>query len=82
MSEKRLGCMQTVGEPLLVCRRLSDELQPRQAGALLDAQDRNGAQTASEESIKSRDLKDTSSLPGTGSLYSAEIADKASLHSK
>ena len=51
---------------------MSDELQPRQTGALLDAHDRNGAQTASEESIKSKDLKDTSSLQETGSLHSAE----------
>jgi len=61
---------------------MSDELQPRQAGPLLDAHDRNGAQTASEESIKSRDLKDTSSIHETGSLHSAESADKTGLHSK
>ncbi|KAL0037531.1 hypothetical protein WJX77_001281 [Trebouxia sp. C0004] len=62
--------------------RMSDELQPRQAGPLLDAHDRNGAQTASEESIKSKDLKDTSSIHETGSLHSAESADRAALHSK
>ena len=61
---------------------MSDELQPRQAGPLLDAHDRNGAQTASEESIKSKDLKDTSSLHETGSLHSAESAGRAALHSK
>ena len=59
---------------------MSDELQPRQAGPLLDAHDRNGAQTASEESIKSKDLRDTSSLHETGSLHSAEALDTTALH--
>lgn len=61
---------------------MSDELQPRQAGPLLDAHDRNGAQTASEESIKSKDWRDSSSLHETGSLHSAEALDTPPLHTK
>ena len=67
---------------IIVSCRMSDELRPRQAGPLLDAHDRNGAQTASEESIKSNDLKDTSSIHEIGFLHSAESADRAALHTK
>ena len=47
---------------------MSDELQPRQASALLDAQDRNGAQTASQESLNSKELQEIGSFKSDGSV--------------
>ena len=49
---------------------MSDELQPRQAAALLDAQDRNGALTASDESLTSKELQEI------GSFNSADTVDR------
>lgn len=47
---------------------MSDELQPRQAADLLDAQDRNGALTASEESLNSKELQEIGSFNSAGSV--------------
>ena len=47
---------------------MSDELQPRQAAALLDAQDRNGALTASDESLNSKELQEIGSFNSAGSV--------------
>lgn len=47
---------------------MSDELQPRQAADLLDAQDRNGALTASDESLTSKELQEIGSFNSAGSV--------------
>ena len=54
-------------QSLTLCR-MSDELQPRQAAALLDAQDKNGALTASEESLTSKELQEIGSFNSAGSV--------------
>ena len=48
--------------------RMSDELQPRQASALLDAQDRNGEHTNSEEALTSKELQEIGSFNSAGSV--------------
>lgn len=47
---------------------MSDELRPRQADALLDAQDRNGALTASDESLTSKEMQEIGSFNSAGSV--------------
>lgn len=53
--------------------RMSDELQPRQASALLDAQDRNGAHTASDESLTSKELQEIGSFNSAGSVDQKDL---------
>lgn len=56
----------------MLCR-MSDELQPRQASALLDAQDRNGANTASDESLTSKELQEIGSFNSAGSVDQKDL---------
>lgn len=58
--------------------RMSDELQPRQAGALLDAHDRDGANTASEESLNSKELQEIGSFNSAGSLDKKDYFNRKS----
>lgn len=58
---------------------MSDELQPRQAAALLDAQDRNGALTASDESLTSKELQEIGSFNSAGSV---DRKDSNHMHTK
>ena len=52
---------------------MSDELQPRQASALLDAPDRNGANTASDEALTSKELQEIGSFNSAGSVDKKDL---------
>ena len=53
---------------------MSEELQPRQADALLDAQDRNGAQTNSQESLNSKELQEIGAFNSAGSVDQKDLS--------